>query len=302
MRPYLHLALALLTLSACQKHQDSSSNEPRPSRHIERYLLEYNDKITHAAKVKSFAEISAFYDEESILMAEYNPMIFSKNNIKTYYDTIFSRENIKEYSRQTVDVLDLDSRIIEIGLFTKTLNNSEKIKGKYFNVWKIDSTGRLIMRAESFGYLNQMENTSNLVVAQASPSIPRAIPIPWELEAYNALNETNVMDRIPQKSANAYSENAMYLPFADTIQTGKSTLLDHYKAYYHHPAKIDSIQVTTYAYDKVKNGYIKYAGFYVDWTVPGFSGHTEGNGISYWRREKDNSLRIHRQIGLHLHN
>jgi hypothetical protein len=234
-------------------------------------------------------------------MAEYNPLIQAKNNIKIYYDTIFIRENIKEYTRQTVDIVTFTDKIIEIGLFTKILENSEKFRGKYFNVWKLNNEGQLKLRAESFGYLHPVENPSTLLVPEASKSKPEAINIPLELDAYNALNETNVIDRIPERSANVYTDDAMYLPFADTIKTGKSDLLKHYTAYYQNPAKIDSIQVVTYAYDEVENGYIRYAGFYVDWSVPGFSGNTTGTGISFWRREKDNTLRMHRQIGLHIH-
>jgi ketosteroid isomerase-like protein len=301
MRKYILLTFVLTILSSCENHTNRNTNESRPSGTVGDLLHEYNQQIIKAAKTKSFDELSDLYDNESFLMAEYNPLIQAKNNIKIYYDTIFIRENIKEYTRQTVDIVTFTDKIIEIGLFTKILENSEKFRGKYFNVWKLNNEGQLKLRAESFGYLHPVENPSTLLVPEASKSKPEAINIPLELDAYNALNETNVIDRIPERSANVYTDDAMYLPFADTIKTGKSDLLKHYTAYYQNPAKIDSIQVVTYAYDEVENGYIRYAGFYVDWSVPGFSGNTTGTGISFWRREKDNTLRMHRQIGLHIH-
>lgn len=301
MRKYILLTFAFAILTSCENDKNKNTNESEPSGSVANVLYEYNQQIIKAAKTKSFDEISDFYDNESFLMAEYNPLIQAKNNIKIYYDTIFARENVKEYTRQTVDIVRFTDKIIEIGLFTKILEDSEKFRGKYFNVWKLNNDGQLKLRAESFGYLHQVENPSTLLVPEASISMPKAINIPLELDAYNALNETNVIDRIPERSANVYAEDAMYLPFADTIKTGKSDLLKHYTAYYQNPAKIDSIQVITYAYDEVENGYIRYAGFYVDWTVPGFSGNTTGTGISFWRREKDNTLRMYRQIGLHIH-
>jgi ketosteroid isomerase-like protein len=301
MRKYIILTYVLTILSSCENHTNKNTNESRSSGSVGDFLYEYNQQIIKAAKIKSFDEISDLYDNESFLMAEYNPLIQSINNIKIYYDTIFARENIKEYSRQTVDIVEFTDRIIEIGLFTKILENSEKFSGKYFNVWKIDQEGQLKFRAESFGYLHQVDDPSMLLVPEASKIKPEFIDIPLELDAYNALNETNVIDRNPERSANIYADDAMYLPFADTIKSGKSNLLEHYQAYYQNPAKIDSIEVQTYAYDKVENGFIRYAGFYVDWTVPGFSGNTTGTGISFWRREKDNTLRMYRQIGLHIH-
>ncbi|WP_456458767.1 hypothetical protein [Reichenbachiella sp.] len=301
MKKYTFLAFALAIISACESPQSDPSKASDLSTRVENLLVEFNQKIIHAAKTKSFAEISDYYDEETFLMAEYNPLIHSIDNIKTYYNVIFFREEIKAYTRQTVDITTFKDRIIEIGLFTKELENSEVFRGKYFNVWKIDSAGQLVLRAESFGYLHQVDNPSTLLVAEAIAPPPPAIEIPLDLDAYNALNETNVIDRIPQRSANVYTDDAIYLPFADTIKSGKSNLLKHYEAYYHYPAKIDSIEVITYAYDEVENGYIRYTGFYVDWSVPGFSGNTAGSGISYWRREEDNTLRMHRQTGLHIH-
>ncbi|MEZ5039524.1 MAG: hypothetical protein R2828_06520 [Saprospiraceae bacterium] len=301
MNKHILVAFVLMMISACQNSETKKAIEPKQSETVEQLLEMYNQKIINAAKTKSFAEISDLYDGESFLMAEYNPLILKDNNIKIYYDQIFAREDIKEYARQTVDITKFDKRIIEIGLFTKVLENSEEFRGKYFNVWKINDTGQLKLRAESFGYLNHIENPTKLLVPEANLIQPKSINIPLDLDAYNALNETNVIDRIPERSANVYTDDAIYLPFADTIKTGKDNLLKHYEVYYQNPAKIDSIQVVTYAYDPVENGYIRYAGFYVDWSVPGFSGNTTGTGISFWRREKDNTLRMHRQIGLHIH-
>lgn len=276
MRKYILLTCVLTILSLCENYKNKNTNESRPSATVGDLLYEYNQRIIKAAKTKSFDKISDLYDNESFLMAEYNPLIQAKNNIKLYYDTIFARENIKEYSRQTVDIVEFTERIIEIGLFTKILENSEKFSGKYFNVWKIDHEGQLKFRAESFGYLHQVDKPSILVVPEANKIKREFIGIPLELDAYNALNETNVIDRIPERLANIYAKDAMYLPFADTIKTGRSDLLKHYTAYYQNPAKIDSIEVQTYAYDQVENGFIRYAGFYVDLSVPGFSGNTIG--------------------------
>ncbi|WP_378172528.1 hypothetical protein [Aquimarina sp. SS2-1] len=304
MKKYKFLAIVLVALVSCKNIKRNKDNELTKSEVLQDLLLSYNQKIIHAAKIKSFEVIRDLYDGESFLMADYNSIIVNQNNIKIYYDTIFARQNIKEYHRQTIDILEFKNRIIEIGLFTKVFENSEKVNGKYLNVWKKDAEGKLKLRAESLGYLQPIEDPTILIVpkaATATNAMSNMITIPRELEAYIALGKNNVIARIPEKTADAYTEDAMYLPFADTIKTGKSVLVDHYKLYYHNPAKIDSLELMTYAYDKVENGYIKYGGFYVEWTVPGFTGSTAGNGISYWRREKDNSLRIHRQIGLHTY-
>lgn len=295
------LPFFLVLLLSCQQTTKPDPRQVMSLESIKQILVQHNQKIIAATKGQTFELMKELYESTSLLMPEYNPVIKSLVNINTYYDTLFARMPIKTYSRQTLEVTLIDDRVIEIGLFTKVLENGLSYKGKYLTVWRVDLLANLTIRAEAFGYLHQVENPSLLVVKAAHGITALAVEMPWEMEAYNALNETNVMDRIPEKSANAYTADAMYLPFADSIKSGKAALLDHYKGYYQYPAKIDSLQNVTYAYDQVDDGYIRYTGFYVDWTVPQFSGNTRGTGISYWKREQDNTLRIHRQIGLHIH-
>ncbi|WP_298545725.1 hypothetical protein [uncultured Aquimarina sp.] len=300
MKKYVSLVFMLIVLLGCENSKNNKADKLEELETVEDLLQEYNRRIINAAKMGSFEKIRDLYDHESLLMTDYNPLIVNNNNIKIYYDTIFGRNKIKEYKRETIDVLEFPNRIIEIGLFTKVFESSETIKGKYFNVWKKDGEGKLKLRAESFGYLKRMDNPTVFLVPEASTTAPEIIKTPRELAAYAALGKSNVRARIPERTTDSYTDEAMYLPFADTIKTGKAILIEHYKGYYKYPATIDSLEVMTYAYDKVGKGYIKYGGFYVDWSVPGFSGNSTGTGISYWRREKDNSLRIHRQIGLHI--
>ncbi|MBW1297750.1 hypothetical protein [Aquimarina litoralis] len=301
MKKHIVFTLVIMLVVACNNSKNKKQEDPKNAISVENLLTVYNQKIIDAAKTKSFEVIEELYDQESLLMTDYNPLIEGNQNIKTYYNTIFNRNGVKEYDRKTVDILEFPNRIIEIGLFTKVFADETKVKGKYLNVWKKDSKKKLKLRAESFGYLQPIDDPTVFLVPEASNKIPNPIQAPRELAAYSALGKSNVKARIPERTADSYTDDAMYLPFADTIKTGKSVLIEHYKGYYKHPATIDSIEIMTYAYDKVGDGYIKYGGFYVDWSVPGYSGNSTGTGISYWRRGKDNSLRIHRQIGLHIH-
>ncbi|WP_299901917.1 hypothetical protein [uncultured Aquimarina sp.] len=301
MKRYIVLIFSITTLIACENKENKRTVVIEKPVTVENMLAKYNQMIIKAGKTNSFEIIQELYDSESLLMTDYNPLIVSDTNIKIYYDTIFNRRSIKEYNRKTLDILEFPKRIIEIGLFTKVFEDAEKVEGKYLNVWKYDGEGKLKLRAEAFGYLKGIEDPTKFLVPEASTTSLDPIKEPRELAAYSALGKSNVRARIPERTADSYTDDAIYLPFADTIKSGKSVLIEHYKGYYKHPATIDSLEVMTYAYDIVEDGYIKYGGFYVDWSVPGYSGNSTGTGISYWRREKDHSLRIHRQIGLHIH-
>ena len=301
MKRYTLVFYILMQSIACKDSSVIKDQKPQSSITAEHLLQDYNQRIINAAKQKSFEEVRNLYDQESLLMPDYNPLIVNDKNIEIYYDTIFARQDLKIYRRTTVDIIEFEHLIIEIGLFTKTFENSENLEGKYFNVWRKHGEEKLILRAEAFGYLKPIDNPLPFIVPTASKYDSKTISIPRELEAYISLSKDNVRARMPERTADSYTGDGMYLPFADTIKTGKNVLIAHYKNYYQYPATIDSIKLKTYALDLVEDGYINYGGFYVDWTVPGIIGTTEGTGISYWRREKDHSLRIHRQIGLHMY-
>ena len=93
MRKYILLTFAFAILSSCENQKNKNTNESEPSGSVANILYEYNQQIIKAAKTKSFDEISDFYDNESFLMAEYNPLIQAKNNIKILDSLTIGVEN-----------------------------------------------------------------------------------------------------------------------------------------------------------------------------------------------------------------
>ena len=272
---------------------------------IEKELSQKNALIIEAAKSQSFRLKEDLYAPNALLVAEFHPLIDGPNKIAEYYTTIFSRQPLSDYTRETIEILELESRVIETGLFSKELRDGQSLRGKYMNVW-IKGKDGLTLRGEAFGYLHNVEDPLPLVVQsikdEAPPLLPKeGLSIPWELNAYNAWGESLVQKRDASLITLAYTKDGAYFPFADTLKRGRENLLKHFQAYYAPPATIDSIKTWTYDYDVVEDGYILYRKFYVDWTVPGYSGNTQGSGISYRRRLPDHSIRIHRQLGTHIH-
>ncbi len=300
------LSFCMLGTFACSLREHNTRESDLTKTTVTAQLERNNQAMIKATTSKAVEDILALYADDAMLLAEYHPLVHNRAIIRKYYQEIFERQDLLDYTRETIEVLDFEKRVIELGLFRKTFTNQEVHRGKFFNVWEKNTDGHLQLKAAAFGYLHPIEDPAPLVIASIRDEHPplqpiKGVEIPWEMEAYTALNETLVMDRNPVRSANAYTLDGSYFPFADTLKSGRAELLKHYQAYYRHPAKIDSIQGWTYNYDVVEDGYIRYTKFYVDWTVPGFSGNTQGTGISYWRREADQSLRLHRQIGLHIH-
>ncbi|SHI86434.1 YybH family protein [Aquimarina spongiae] len=264
-----------------------------------------NKKLINAAKSKDFSSVKQIYTDDALLLTDYHPIIDGISNIEIYYSNIFQKQDVTIYTKETTEILDLGNRIMEIGTFQKTCTNMEPLHGKYWNVWKPLEDGQLRLESESFGYSHKVADLVPILVKEIQekapgPDIRNGKKILPELQAYDAFGKEHVRERNVEKVICTYTEDCKYYRFANTVIEGRENLEEYYKGYYGHPVTIDSISISTYDYTQVNNGFIKYSKFYVEWTVPDFSGKTEGTNTIFWRREEDCTLKKHRLIGFHL--
>jgi hypothetical protein len=99
-----------------------------------------------------------------------------------------------------------------------------------------------------------------------------------------------------------FTEDARFMPFADSTKTGIEQLKPYLIAYSTRGnVTIDSIACYTYHHEDFNDFILEYAMFKVKWRVPDVSGMTEGKGIRIWKRQKDKSLKLYREIGTHDH-
>jgi len=296
--------LLLLVFSCTNKPKQKENIQPSLS-DLKEIIKDQNDRLIRAAQDKEFQQVIDVYRDDALLLAEYNPLIDGIENIEKFYAEMYKRQDLLDYEKQSKEVFDLEGIILETGTFRKVLKNGDSLEGKYINVWSRSDDGGILLKTEVFGYFHPIEDPIDLRVLSLKDETPGLMSrngkmIPLELQAYHALNENCVRDRDTKKLLECYTEDAVYYPFADTEKSGIKNLTAHFIDYHRNPVKIDSIQIWTYDFDKVKNGYIQYSKFYVQWTVPGFTGTTEGTGLTYYVRQEDNSLKMHRQIGLHI--
>ncbi|MEQ9167614.1 MAG: hypothetical protein RLO12_15250 [Fulvivirga sp.] len=292
------LLLLLATALACKEHPNHQQTEVIDLRAT---IASLNNQLIAAAKARDFAQVDNLYLNDAILLAEYNPLIAGKQDIEKYYTEMFKRQEVTDYQKETTELFDFGATILEIGDFKKSFNNAQQQEGKYFNVWQMSDAGTLHLKSESFGYYHPIDSPAALRVYLPEKMLtPRKTSL--ELEAYHALNENCVRDRDTEKLLTSYTDDAIYYPFADTKKAGIEVLTEHFTAYHTPPVKIDSIEIETFDYIPVDDGIIQYSQFFVKWTVPGFSGITEGTGQIYLKRQADNSLKMHRQLGMHVHN
>ncbi|MEQ8573675.1 MAG: nuclear transport factor 2 family protein, partial [Fulvivirga sp.] len=292
------LLLLLATVLACK---EQPTNQQIEVIDLKVTIASLNNQLVAAAKARDFTQVDKLYLNDAILLAEYNPLIAGKEDIEKYYAEIFKRQEVTDYQKETTELFDFGATILEIGDFKKSFSNTQQQEGKYFNVWQQSASGSLKLKSEAFGYYHPIDSPASLRVYLTEKTlVSRKTTL--ELEAYHALNENCVRDRDTKKLLTSYTDDAIYYPFADTKKAGIEVLTEHFTAYHAPPVKIDSIEIETFDFIPVDDGIIQYSQFFVKWTVPGFSGTTEGTGQIHLKRQADNSLKMHRQLGVHVHN
>lgn len=298
------LAAAFLSCAGEQKNNDQDT-PTKSDRWAEIEAL--NHQLTSAALTNNFTKVQPLYTEHPLLLAEYMPIIDSKDGIAQYYDQLLKRQTLETFEKEISELFDFGKTVLEIGVYKKSFKNAKNQSGQYWNIWQLQEDGSLLLSAESYGLFNPLEDPSILTVNSIqgavwdTQKVRGQVKIPLEFDAYAALMENIVRDRDTKKLLQLYTEDGAYTPFADTTKMGAENLSKHYHAYHKNPVTIDSIETSTYDYLPVSDGVIRFTQFYVEWTVPGFSGKNQGTGVSYWKRQEDNTLKIHRQIGHHIH-
>ncbi|MEQ8686192.1 MAG: DUF4440 domain-containing protein [Imperialibacter sp.] len=293
---FFYLALFAALCFFCTTQQPSVPHQD--PKELKTQVSQLNERLVEAAKDKNINAVIDRYAADAVLMAEYQPVIKGRKSIAAYYTALFAQQQVISYRKVTTELLDFDSTVLEMGTFTKKLANERGFQGKYWNVWRKTAEGDLLLQAETFGFFHPVDDPSEWVV-EGLPMEPSSVRTTVELDAYNALMENIVRDRDTETIISLFSEDAAYYPFADTTKTGRTGLHQHYTDYHRPPVTIDSIEVWSYDYLEVAEGIIELSQFYVEWSVPNLSGHTQGTGMRYWKRQPDHSLRLHRMIGLH---
>jgi ketosteroid isomerase-like protein len=276
--------------------------------------IEVNNKQLSLAFIdKKIDIIINHYDKEAICMPEFQPTVKGRDAIKEYYREILNRRQITSFDKAISEIIPLRNNIVEIGTFTTTYKNIEgqttTLNGKYLNIWALQANGDLKLKAESFGYLHHIDNpTLHLVKISKSNSYFK-IPQPsettdalaFQLKALNTLMEKSVWTRDGNLRAEFFTDDAIFMPFADSPKVGIKSIRTHLIDYNSYPVTIDTISIYSEYFEDCGDFAIEYPRFYVKWHTADNSGVGSGKGIRIWKREKNCSLKLYREIGIHDH-
>ena len=275
-------------------------------------IADGNRLIASAYHSGDASKLNSVFDAAGLAMQEYQPTLSGIKDIRHYYTELFSRLQFLQYEVKTSETFQANDRIIEIGQSHLSFQKKDSsaaptnVTGKYMQVWAIDAQGNLKLKARAEGYFRNLEQPNLFVVPIKSEEgaeklAAHSSSLRHQLYALNTLMAEAVRRRDGNLRADFFTNDAAFMPFADTIKTGMAVLRPYLIQYNSYPVTIDSIAISNTGFEDLGTYVIEYPWFKVQGHNTEGSGRGSGKGIRLWRRNKDCCLQIFREIGLHNH-
>ncbi|MDN4631167.1 alpha/beta hydrolase-fold protein [Sphingomonas sp. PsM26] len=251
---------------------------------------------------------SRLYRADALSVPEYQPVLHGTRQIAAYHRAMRERRRVIDYVPVASEVFDLGDTLVEIGTFTiRWSDRADEERGKYAHVWGVERDGSLRLKADTWGYFRPLADPAGFFTAipesSSSPIPPAASdrPLGEFLRAHNDRDAEAVRTKDVEAKLVDYTDDAIFMPFADTPKRGMGEIRPYLTAYTAagSGATFRDVRVWTLAFENHGGWVIEYPKFRVDWTAGGQSGIVKGGGIRLWQRQADGALKLHRQIGTH---
>lgn len=253
------------------------------------------------------------YRPDATSMPEYQPALYGLEQIFTYQRAMARRRRVIDYVPVTSEIFDLGGTALEIGTFAVTwrLANGaiEEERGKFAHVWAQEPDGSLRLRSDVWGFFRPLPDPAAFFLDM--PEIMPASPAPSaatrrlaaELESRNRAMERAVVTRDVEAKIADYTDDAVYMPFAEPSKVGIGEIRAHLVPYTRagEGVTFDAVRVWNVGFEDHGEHVLEYSKFRVEWSMPGRSSVVKGGGIRLWKRMPDGTLKLHRQIGTHDH-
>jgi ketosteroid isomerase-like protein len=254
------------------------------------------------------------YRADAKSMPEYQPAMYDPDQIASYHRAMAARRRVTNYVPVTTEIFDLDGAALEIGTFAiawKLADGTvQEERGKFAHVWAEEPDGSLRLKSETWGFFRPLPNPAAFAVdmperapAASAPSTAADRALAEELAARNAGMVRAVSTRDAEAKIADYTDDAIYMPFAEPSKNGIGEIRAHLVPYTKAGAGVafDRVRVWNVGFEKLGSYVLEYPKFRVEWSMPGQSGVVKGGGLRLWKRMPDGTLKLHRQIGTHDH-
>lgn len=287
----------------------------QPNLNADEPIIAYLKKF-HADYCKSIIDkkpeiLQPYYAENIRLMPEFQKTIMNKSNALRYHKAFSSRFNVLEYSMTELEILDLGSRVVELGTFNMKLKlkntiQEHEVKGKYLSIWEEAANNKPLVVTEAWNYSHRLEIEEELRFTEVpvfdvalSTHLPINSPISFELAALNKLSEAAIKQHDAKIWSQFYADDGMFLYSRTPIHLGRKALDEFLE---NHCQELPVFEVLDIRNDQIvdlRNYVIEYASHIASWRGGEYSGVGLGKDLRIWRRESDCSLKIFRHIAMY---
>jgi ketosteroid isomerase-like protein len=274
------------------------------------WLKRFRTTLIESNSDKKLHGFEAYYANDIRLMPEFQKTIIGKENVSIYEKAFANRFDLTDYTRTENEIIDLGTRVIEIGFFTEKLTlketkQSQTVKGKYIDVW-IRENDELMLITQAWNYDHSLTWEDQLkfddvpVTDVALRShLPINNPVSFELAALNGLIEKVVSDRDDKIWLQFYAADGSFLYSHTPAVNGKSALSAFLNRHVKELPIFEKLDVHNDRIDDLGDYVIEYASHIAIIRNGDFSGVFTGKDLTIWRREPNGSLKIFRQIAMY---
>ena len=242
------------------------------------------------------------------LMPAYQKTIVGKADATTYYQAFLKRFAVSAYQRSPIEIVDLGSRVMEIGRFTMTLSRASEthtFTGKYLDLWEKSPAGVKLHTAawnhdempKFAEHLRFAEVPSMHLALQARAPVTPGIPL--EIAALHKLEESAIAQHDGKTWALFYADDAISLANQGTVVSGRQALDEYFDRHAKALPVFEKLDLRTHQIDDLGQYAVEYASGVVTWRVNEWSGVSLGKGVLIWRRTTGGMPQIWRSISMY---
>ncbi len=269
----------------------------------------FNEQYIKMHMDEDFSKIKHHYSDSIRIMPEFQETILTRAHAEKYYQAFFERFDVKNYDRTVYEVLDLGTRIVEIGTFSILLlekDSTYELKGKYLNIWKINLAGKPELFTEAWNYDHRVKFEERLKFNEV-PSVRMALEphvsisdnISFELAGLGALMERIISEKDGKLWSMFYDDNGISLHSFSPMCKGRDKLDEYYLAHAKEMPVFEKLDVRTDRIDELGAYVIEYATAIANWRMDQWSGVSTSKNIRIWKRQANGSLKIYRLIAMY---
>lgn len=283
----------------------------KSSDELKEKLKTINSQIADSFLRKDFSVTTNLYDDnEPVCMPEYHKALYTKEDIKSYYQQWLSKFTINSYKRDIYEIQQIGNYAVETGTFNIHSTNENgavlAYDGKYLNVWKVEKNGKLILESEIWGANKAIDGSNFASIKTKESEIPKP-KINKTLETEVGKRNERIAELVSKREGEKhavefFTKDAIYLTYDAPMFVG----MENIKPYFEEHEKpngvsIDSISIKAGKMIPIKNFVIEYGYYYVDVSWDNKKGRAivTGKSTNVWKSDENGILMLFRQMVNH---